>query len=74
MELLEERLSDIETLLYAECGEAEKLEGEKLELLKKRLHIDWEPDPIYFTKTKLIFCEIADYDRVTQLFSKVEIQ
>jgi len=68
MEDIEERLNEIDAVVYSEVAEGEKLYGGKLEQFKQRLHITWEPDPIYFTKSKIIFCEINDYKRFKEVF------
>jgi len=63
-----ERLNDIEEIIYAECGEATQLEGDLLAKFKQRTFMDWEPDPIFYTKTKMILLQQMDYDRVKQIW------
>jgi len=71
MEALDERFNEIEEIIYSECGEAVQLQGDKLQAFKKRLFIDWEPDPIFYTKSTLIMVEVHDYERVKMVWGSM---
>ena len=73
MEVVEKRLNDIETIIFAECGDAKRLKGNRLDNLLSRLHITWDADPIYYSKSKIIFTEVNDYERFIQLYRKAQV-
>ena len=71
MDSLDDRFNEIEEIIYSECGEANQLQGKILTAFKKRLFIDWEPDPIFYTKSTLLMVEVNDYNRVKMVWGSL---
>lgn len=64
MDQLREHFTKISEIMDIELNELQPLGGEQLRVLKQKYTISWDPEPIYFNSTNIVFTDINDFDRI----------